>query len=58
MAKEKYVFIDNSNIKREFGVFASIDDNYPKYVISTDKFNMSQNGIIHMNIIDWLLKDE
>ena len=53
MAKEKYAFIDNSNIKREFEAFAGIDD-----VISTDKFNMSQNGIIHMNIIDWLLKDE
>ncbi len=53
-----FILADESIIKREFGAFASIDDNYPKYVISTDKFNMSQNGIIHMNIIDWLLKDE
>lgn len=52
-----FILADESIIKREFGAFASIDDNYPKYVISTDKFNMSQNGIIHMNIIDWLLKD-
>ena len=53
-----FILADESVIKREFGAFAGIDDNYPKYVISTDKFNMSQNGIIHMNIIDWLLKDE
>ena len=35
--------------------YKNIDDNYPKYVISTDTFDMSQNGIIHKNIIDWLL---
>ena len=26
-----------------------------KYVLSMDKFDLSQNGIIHKNIIDWLL---
>ncbi len=43
--------------KREFGVYKEIDDNYPKYVISTDKFDLSQDGIIHRNIIDWLLEE-
>ena len=42
-------------IERESGVYKNIEDNYPKYVISTDTFDMSQNGIIHKNIIDWLL---
>ena len=42
-------------IDREFGVYKYIDDNYPKYVISTDTLDLSQNGIIHKNIIDWLL---
>lgn len=42
-------------IDREFGIFNNISDNYPKYVISTDTFDFSQNGIIHKNIIDWLL---
>ena len=42
-------------IDREFGVYKNIDDNYPKYVISTDTIDLSQNGIIHKNIIDWLL---
>ncbi len=53
-----YYLTDDSVIKREFGAFDNIGDNYPKYVISMDKFDMSQNGIIHINIIDWLLKDE
>ena len=51
-----YYLTDDSVIKREFGAFNNINDNYPKYVISMDKFDMSQNGIIHMNIIEWLLK--
>lgn len=42
-------------IDREFGIYKNIDDNYPKYVISTDTIDLSQNGIIHKNIIDWLL---
>ena len=42
-------------IKREFGAFNSVKDNYPKYVLSLDKFDFSQDGIIHKNIIDWLL---
>ena len=41
--------------EREFGAYNNILDNYPKYVISTDKLDYSQNGIIHKNIIDWLL---
>lgn len=42
-------------IDREFGVYNDIHDNYPKYVISYDTFDFSQNGIIHKNIIDFLL---
>lgn len=53
-----YYLSDDRIINREFDVYYNIKDNYPKYVISMDKFDMSQNGIIHMNIIDWLLKDE
>ncbi len=49
--------LSNKEIElREFGAYSHIDDNYPKYVISTDKLNYSQNGIIHKNIIDWLLE--
>ena len=54
-----YILGDNDSvINREFGTYKGIDDNYPKYVISTDKFDMSQDGIIHKNIINWLLEKE
>ena len=42
-------------IAREFGNLEKIDDNYPKYVISSDIVDMSRNGIVHYNIIDFLL---
>ncbi|WP_282926880.1 ATP-binding protein [Helcococcus kunzii] len=41
---------------REFGVYKNITDNYPKYVLSMDENDFSQNGIIHKNIIDFLLQ--
>lgn len=50
-----YMLVDDSVIEREFGAYNNIHDNYPKYVISNDTFDFSQNGIIHKNIIDWLL---
>lgn len=50
-----YYLADDKIIAREFEVYDNIRDNYPKYVISMDKFDMSQNGIIHKNVIDWLL---
>ncbi len=51
-----YILADDSVIDREFGAFKNIEDNYPKYVLTMDKSNFSQNGIIHKNIIDWLLE--
>ena len=47
--------ITDRNREREFGNFAAIHDNYPKLVISRDKIQLSENGIIHRNIIDFLL---
>ena len=44
-------------MKREFGAYKTVEDNYPKYVITMDKINYSQNGIIHKNIIEFLLED-
>ena len=42
-------------VEREFGAYNQVNDNYPKYVLSMDKIDYSRNGIIHKNIIDWLL---
>ena len=41
-------------IEREFGSLLLIKDNFPKYVISMDKFDFSQKGIIHLNLVDFL----
>ena len=43
---------------REFGNLEKIDDNVPKYVISNDIVDMSRNGIVHYNIIDFLLDEK
>ena len=61
--KPKYIqvslYLENkSTINREFGAFFNIDDNFEKYVISLDKENKSQKGIIHLNAIDFLLKED
>ena len=53
-----YLLSDKKVEDREFGALKKIEDNYPKYVISLDKTNFSQNGIIHKNIINWLLEDD
>ena len=52
-----YLLASEDTIKREFLPFEKINDNYPKYVISMDRFDMSRNGIKHLNIIDFLLKN-
>ena len=52
-----YILADSSVVEREFGAYNNIQDNYPKYVITMDKFDFSQEGIIHKNIIDWLLDE-
>ena len=43
---------------REFNAFNSINDNYPKYVISINKEDYSQDGIKHLNIFDFLMDDQ
>ena len=51
-----YSLENESVIEREFGAYNGIDDDVPKYVLSLDKKDLSRNGIIHKNIIDWLLE--
>lgn len=50
-----YLLAGSETIAREFGAYYGIGDNYPKYVLSLDEFNMSRDGIIHRNIRDFLL---
>lgn len=49
--------MDEQTRKREFRPFEKIKDFYPRIIITNDTLNYSQNGIIHMNIIDFLLSD-
>ncbi|MDU5417506.1 ATP-binding protein, partial [Peptoniphilus harei] len=53
-----YLMENEKTREREFGVYDLIKDNYPKYVLSMDKFDFSQKGIVHKNIIDFLLEAE
>jgi predicted AAA+ superfamily ATPase len=53
-----YLLATDETVKREFGAYDNVKDNYPKYVLSLDRFDFSQDGIIHKNIIDWLLENE
>ena len=53
-----YLLSDDNVISREFGAYKYIEDNYPKYVISMDKLNFSRDGIIHMNLLDFLLNKD
>ena len=43
--------------EREFGAYRYIDDDNDKYVISLDKEDLSRDGIIHLNLLDFLLSD-
>ncbi len=51
-----YLLAGEETIKREFGAYSRITDASPKYVMSLDKIDMSHDGIVHMNIIDFLLR--
>ena len=53
-----YLLASEDTIKREFGAYDTIRDNFPKYVVSLDEFNMSRNGIKHQNIRDFLLAEQ
>lgn len=53
-----YLLASEDTIRREFGAFASVRDNFPKYVVTLDEFDMSRDGIKHRNIRDFLLQGE
>ena len=53
-----YKIRDEKTRERIFETYNSVTDNFPKYVLSMDHSNFSQDGVIHKNIIDFLLEDE
>ncbi len=53
-----YLLASEETIQREFGIYDSIHDNFPKYVVSMDELDFSRNGIKHRNIKEFLLMKE
>ena len=49
-----YMLTDEKTREREFGVYKSIEDNFPKYVLSMDRVDFGRDGVIHKNIVDFL----
>ena len=43
---------------REYTPLESIKDNYPKYVMTTDRLRQMRNGVIHCNIMDFMMKEK
>jgi len=53
-----YLLASPETVEREFGVYDRVRDNFPKYIVTLDEFDMSKNGIKHRNIRDFLLEAE
>ena len=49
---------DTTTHEREFKPLKEIKNNFPKYVITSDTFDFSEDGIIHMNIVDFLKNED
>jgi predicted AAA+ superfamily ATPase len=46
---------NESTIEREFGALEKINDNYPKYLLTTDSFTQNRSGVKHLNVFNCLL---
>ncbi len=53
-----YLLASDETVEREFGSLLAIEDNYPKYVLSMDRFDMGRQGILHRYIPDFLLHEQ
>lgn len=52
-----YLLSSQSTIEQAFTPLEQIRDNYPKYVVTMDEFDMGRRGIKHRNIRDFLLDE-
>ncbi|MBQ8620809.1 MAG: ATP-binding protein [Oscillospiraceae bacterium] len=53
-----YLLASEETVKREFGAYNAVRDNFPKYVVTMDELDMSRDGIKHRNIREFLTADE
>lgn len=49
--------LDEATLRRELLPFGQIEDHYPKYLLTLDDFVSDLEGIIHKNLIEWLLEE-
>lgn len=42
-------------VDREFGALEKINDNFPKFLLTTDSFTQNRGGVYHVNVFNWLL---
>ena len=48
--------LDDATYEREINSLIKINDQFPKYLITMDKVDLSKEGIVHLNLIDFLLE--
>lgn len=48
--------LDELTYEREMNSLLKINDQYPKYLITMDKIDLSKDGVIHVNLFDFLLE--
>lgn len=53
-----YLLANEDIINREFTPLMKIRDNYPKYVLSLDDYDFSNQGIKHLNIKNFLINGD
>lgn len=50
--------LDEKTMEREFKSLRKIKESYPKYILTMDTVDLSRDGIIHMNIMEFLKDGE
>lgn len=53
-----YLLADDKTIRREFAPLLDIRDNYPKFVLSLDPIDHSREGVRHLYLPAFLLKED
>ncbi|MCL2833826.1 MAG: ATP-binding protein [Treponema sp.] len=49
--------LDQNTLERELAPLRQITDNYPKFLLTLDDYSNDYNGILQLNLIDWLRGD-
>ena len=52
------ILLSRETEDREYRALEAIRDNYPKYVVTTDYLLQKRNGILHVNLMDFLANQQ